>query len=99
MITITRQINLYRFDELSEEIQNLLKTRTAVAWMENKRLVPLKALKKYLKACKTAEDLQTPWFCQDYILEFCEKEITKEYQEGWYLEDGTYDNYDEFNPR
>lgn len=90
MITITVTVELYLFEELSEESKNRAINDTINEWMEFPEFVPDEARSEYDRACKDAEDMQTPWFCGEYIWDYCKAWVVDQLGEWYFTKDGKF---------
>ena len=93
MKTITVTIDLYTYDELDETSQNTAINDLINAWMDVPDLVPEEARKEYDRACNDAEAMQTPWFCGEYIWDYCKEWVLNVAKEVYYTEDGKYHSW------
>lgn len=89
MRTITKKIDIYKFDELNENIQNEIINNYIDLYIyfktENKKIHKNSNI---YKAIKKAEDLSTPWFMSQYVWDYCKKDILKDLKKFEYYKDG-----------
>lgn len=89
METITKKINIYKYNELDEEakekaIYNYIDFLASTI----EDITKISKKSNLYKAIKMAEDMQTPWFTYNYIWDYCNKQILKEVKKHKYYEDG-----------
>lgn len=92
MKTVVVSYPVYKFDELSETIQDKVVNDEITAWLEvyqEEDQMP----EGMLKAIQHAERLQTPWFTGGYIWDYCKDEVLSCCKEYNYHVDGEV-----FNP-
>ena len=95
METITREFTIYSFDELSEEIKQKAieeEINFILDYIPYEHLSP-----KMKKACKKAEEMQTPWFTGSYIWQYAQKEILNSLRRYKFFESGNVYN-ENFKP-
>lgn len=95
MKTITEQIDLYTYDELSPDAQSKAVNSLIESWEECEPIVPEKARDGYNRAWEFAERMQTPWFWGGYIWEYCEQQVLSECHSAYFLKDGKWYGYKE----
>jgi hypothetical protein len=87
MKTITKTYQVYSFDELSQDAKNIAINGEIRFWIEvlgnGDNLPP-----EILKAFKKAEQMQTPWFTGEYIMEYAKDIIIEGCKQYDYLSDG-----------
>ena len=75
MRTLTVEVKLYKFNELSEKaketaINNEIQFMLDVYDVESEYVSD-----EYKRAIKKADAMQTPWFAGEYIWEYCKDEV------------------------
>ena len=93
MITITVTIELFVFEELSEDSKNRAINDVINTWMEVPDFVPDDARAEYDRACNDAEKMQTPWFCGEYIWDYCKQWVVGQLGEYYFTKDGEFYKY------
>ena len=88
MRTITMKYNVYKFDELSLEAKNKAMSDRINVWIEHIPFDKISHNSKIYKVYKECEEMQTPWFLSEYILEQCKEQVLKELKELEFLADG-----------
>lgn len=88
MRTITMRYNIYSFDELSLQAQNKAINDRINLWIEHIPFDKISHNSKIYKVYKECEEMQTPWFLSEYILEQCKEQVLKELKELEFLADG-----------
>ena len=89
METITKKINIYKYDELDEEAkQKAIYCYIDFLAYSIEDITKLSKNSNLYKAVKMAEDMHTPWFTYNYIYDYCEKQILREVKKHKYYEDG-----------
>lgn len=74
MRTITRNYEVYTFDELSEEAKEQAICDHVNFWCE----VGADHSEGFKKAVADAERMRTPWFLAGYVYDYCKDEIIAE---------------------
>jgi len=87
---VTKQINLYEFEELSQESRKRVINDIIREWVEFPSTVPDDALEFYNKADEDSERMKTPWFFEEYVEDYCKGFILRECQAGMYEENGRF---------
>ena len=89
METITKKINIYKYNELDETAKEKA-IYNYIDFLAHtiEDVTKLNKNSNLYKAIKLAEDMQTPWFTYDYIWDYCNKQILKEVKHHKYYEDG-----------
>lgn len=93
MRTITRNYNIFTYDELDEKAQERAVNDMIEVWMECEHHVPEDALEAYHKAWASAERMQTPWFWGSYIWEYGKEQVLAECRTAYYLANGEWWGY------
>ena len=84
MRTITKTIELYKFNELSEKVQEkviceeidfMIEIEVNCVYDTNGKVNRRYRNSGLLKAIKESEANRTPWFIGEYIWKYCEKQI------------------------
>jgi len=88
MKTITKQVNIYKFDELDEKTQNKIITDYITFWLDTIDFEKLNKNTNLYKAIKQCEKMQTPWFIHQYVFDYCKKQILKIVKSYEYLANG-----------
>ena len=88
MRTITLKYNIYKYDELSLEAKNKAVRDRINVWIEHIPFDKISHNSKIYKVYKECEEMQTPWFLSEYILEQCKEQVLKELKELEFLADG-----------
>jgi hypothetical protein len=89
MRTITKEIKLFTFDELSEKAKEKAITDQINSLLE----IDYNHLSDNVKkGIDKSESMLTPWFVNGYIFDFAKDEILAECKEFEYLEDGQWYN-------
>jgi len=88
----TVRIKVYRFSELSEQVQNRLFNQRVKEMIEYEREEHYNNWPQFKKAIDKCERLQTPWFLQEYVWDYCGDAIMEllrsEDNEREYYKDG-----------
>lgn len=71
------EINIYKFKELEEEIQEKVICNYIDTLIATTDFDELSKNSNMYKAYKEAEKNQTPWFLGQFIWEYCEEQILK----------------------
>lgn len=74
----------YEFDELSEEVQEKVIGEFVSMWTEFKEYDE-KNKGNFEKAIDMAERMQTPWFANSYVYDYCKDEIINDINLNFYL--------------
>lgn len=88
METITKKINIYKYDELEETAKNRVINEYIEAIILTTDFSMLDKRSNLYRAFKESEKMQTPWFLGQYIWEYCEKQILKTLKSHKYYENG-----------
>ena len=88
MRTITKQVNIYKFDELDEQTQNKVVADYIDFILNTTDFDKLNKNTNLYKAIKHCEKMQTPWFIHQYVFDYCKKQILKVVKSYEYLENG-----------
>ena len=88
MRTITREFNVYKYDELSEEIKNIVVSNYIDFWVGTIDFSKLNKNTNLYKAIRKADELRTPWFEAQFIWDYCKKDILKNVRKNEYYENG-----------
>lgn len=88
MVTLTKQIEIYNFKELSTETQEKIINEFVQMIVENTNFEELDKHTNLYKAYKKCEELKTPWFLGQYIWEYDKKNILKMCKNYNYLKNG-----------
>ena len=88
MRTITKQINIYKFDELDENIQNKIITDYIDFILNTTDFEKINKNTNLYRAYKRCERMQTPWFIHQYVFDYCKRQILKVVKEYEYLQNG-----------
>lgn len=88
METITKKINIYKYDELEEKAKNRVINEYIEAIILKTDFSMLDKRSNLYRAFKESEKMQTPWFLGQYIWEYCEKQILKTLKSHKYYENG-----------
>lgn len=88
MRTITKQVNIYKFDELDEQTQNKVIENYITFLLNTTDVNTLNKNTNLYKAIKKCERMQTPWFIYQYVFNYCEKNILKIVKSYEYLANG-----------
>lgn len=88
MRTITKKINIYKFDELEEKTQNNIINIYIQDILYTTNIEKLNKNSNLYKAIKKANDMQTPWFTEQYVWDYCKKDILKELKKCEYYKNG-----------
>jgi hypothetical protein len=93
MRKVTKDYDVYEFDELEEESQNKVVTDIITSvleifddedvWDGNEFAPNVK------KAIDKADAMKTPWFTHEYVYEYAKDDILETARSREYLEDGT----------
>ena len=87
MKTITKEYQVFNFNELSNEAKEKAVNDDINYFLE---CTPYEDMEgKYKKAIDKAEAMQTPWFTGSYIYEYCKKDIEKNLKEELFFKDGS----------
>jgi hypothetical protein len=87
MKTITKNFEVYSFDELKKDAQNKVINDTVGFIMETGFLTP-----DIKKAVKMADDMRTPWFTGEYIWDYAKEDVLEIVKDYEYLVDGNIFN-------
>ncbi|MFW6015517.1 MAG: hypothetical protein ACOCRK_03705 [bacterium] len=79
-------ITAYRYEELDESAKNQAIYSHIMFWIENKEYDDVNK-GKYEKAIDEAYRLNTPWFLNHYIYDYCKEEIIEELKTNEYMFD------------
>ena len=82
------EINIYKFKELKEEIQEKIVCNYIDTLIETTDFYELSKNSNMYKAYKKAEKMQTPWFTGKYIWQYCEDKILKDLNRLEFKKDG-----------
>ena len=98
MRTVTIEKQVFKYAELNEEAQEVVQNDTCTFFVE---ILCQQALdkkeakeklddfeKRLVKAYKKSEEMRTPWFIGEYIVEYCEAEILEVCNDYEYDENG-----------
>lgn len=88
MRTVNIELQIYKFEELPEEIQNKIVNNHINFMIETNRVDKVNKNSNFYKAYKESERMQTPWFFGQYVWEYCKESILKDLNQDEYLEDG-----------
>ena len=88
MRTITKKYDVYKFDELDERTQEKIICDYLDFNYCNIDITKLHKNSNLYKAFKKAEDLQTPWFIEQFIWDYCKKDILKDIKKYEYYKNG-----------
>ena len=88
MLKVSREFNVYKYDELSEDIQNKIIEDYVNFLMESTDFSKISKRSNLYRAYKKANDMQTIWFLGSYIWEYCENMILKAVRQDYYLKSG-----------
>lgn len=89
MKTITKEINIYKYNELNEEAQNRAISNYIEDLVMYTDFTSLDKRSNLYKAYKICElELKTPWFIGQYVWDYCKKDILKELKKWDYYENG-----------
>lgn len=88
MRTLTVEVKLYKFNELSEKaketaINNEIQFMLDVYDVESEYVSD-----EYKRAIKKADAMQTPWFAGAYIWEYCKDEVIANLMEYEFTDNG-----------
>ena len=72
------EINIYKFKELEEKIQEKIVCNYIDTLIEITDFTELNKNSNMYKAYKKAQEMQTPWFLGQYIWRYCENKILKD---------------------
>lgn len=84
MKTITPAIELFTFEELSEDAKNTAINGLLDTWLEYGGIVWEEAQLAFKLAIAEAERMQTPWFAKEIVFRDCKKYIYEELN-NWYF--------------
>ena len=88
METITKEINIYKYNELNEEAQNKVINDYIRFMLDTIDYENLNKNSNLYKAINKCEKMQTPWFIEQYVWDYCNKHILKEVKKDEYYENG-----------
>lgn len=74
----------YEFEDLSEKAKGRVLSEQINLWLET-REYRTKHKGNYERAIDKAEEMKTPWFAGEYVLEYCEKELIRDIKANKYL--------------
>ena len=74
----------YELEDLDEQAKQKVLGNHIQFWLET-REYRKKYKGNYERAIDKAEEMRTPWFVHEYILEYCEKELIREIKSNKYL--------------
>ena len=86
MKKITQSYIIYSYDELSEEAKNEALTGALRFFCEAVAYEDMSD--KMKKAVDKAEEMQTPWFTHEYMMDYAKDEVEALAREYEYTEDG-----------
>lgn len=90
-ITITKEYEIYNFNELTSEAKSRAINDVLMSITDVPELYP--ELKEEInKAQDKCDKLYTPWFFATYLWEFAKEKILEILQQSVYLKDGTFFN-------
>ena len=87
-VTITREYEVYDYNELSKEAKEKAINDKISEWIEYIPFDKLPHNSNLYKAYKESNIMQTPWFLPSYIYDYCKKELEQELKECSFLSDG-----------
>ena len=97
MRKVTKVFEVYKYEELDEYAQTRAMCDEVDFYMEVKvyelfdssgEIKPEHKDSSLYRAVKKAEEMQTPWFLGNYILEFCYNEVMENIKAREYLKNG-----------
>ena len=88
MRIVTKQINIYKFDELDKQTQSRIIENYITFWIDTTDIDTLNKNTNLYKAIKECEKMKTPWFLYQYIFNYCKKQILKDVKNYEYLANG-----------
>ncbi len=83
-LILPMNITAYEFDDLNEEAKRKVLVSQVEFWLETRKY-KTKYKGNYERAVDKAEEMRTPWFTGEYVLEYCEKELIREIKANKYL--------------
>ena len=88
MRTVTKTIDVYKFDELGEDAKDRAIDDTVAFIIETTDFDKLNKDSNLYKAYRRTVELKTPWFLGSHIMERCEAMVMKLARQWEYTEDG-----------
>lgn len=88
MVKIEKEIKIYNFKELKENIQNEIIENFIDMIIDSTNFEQLNKNTNLYKAYKKAKMMKTPWFLGQYIWEYDKKNILRMCRNYTYLENG-----------
>ena len=87
MYKVTKEYEVYSYEELSDEAKERAVIDTVKEWVEC-RAYEEDCKGSFERACDKAEKMQTPWFTGNYIYQDCRAEIEEELNLYEFLKSG-----------
>lgn len=97
MRTVSRSINVYEYDDLTEEVRQKVINEYIQFLIETTDFSELYHNSNMYKAYRKSEEMQTPWFLGNYIWDYCHMQIEESVREWEHYEDGRVFNESDFN--
>lgn len=92
MKTVTKEYEVYKYDELTEDSKNKAMNNYINELIEIMPFEELSHNSNFYKAYKEVEQMRTPWFIGEYIYEYCKEELENDLKDYEFLSDGTLFN-------
>ena len=90
MRIVNKEIEVYKFNELSEEIQNKIIEEEIEVMLDTTDYSKLSHNSNLYKAIKECEKMQTPWFITSYVYDYCGEKILKHLNKLEFTKNGNY---------
>ena len=92
MRIVNKDIKVFKFQELSEDIQNKIVKEEIDYMLDTMDYENISKNSNLYKAVKECEKMQTPWFIENYVWDYCQKDILKRLSKYEYEENGKWFN-------
>lgn len=90
MRIVNKNINVYKFKELEEDIQNKIINEEIDFMLDTIDYENISKNSNLYRAIKKCEDMKTPWFIEQYVWDYCQKDILKRLNKYEYEENGKF---------
>ena len=90
MRIVNKEIKVYKFKELAEDIQYKIINEEVNFIAETTDFGEISKNSNLYRAYRDCEEMQTPWFIGEYIWDYCKKDILKRLNKYEYEADGKY---------